>query len=164
MAETSEGSKGWEPELDELRRREALAEELGGPERGGRQHDGGRLTIRERVEKLVDPGSFHELGKIAGMAAYDQSNELASLTPSNFIFGRAKVDGRPGGGGGEDFTVRGGSADATIKGKHLMCEQMANEMRLPLIRLVEGSGGGGSGKTIENTDRAKWPGVAGWET
>jgi acetyl-CoA carboxylase carboxyltransferase component len=163
MAETSGGSKGWEPELDELRRREALAEELGGPERVRRQHDGGRLTIRERVEKLVDPGSFHELGKIAGMAAYDKANELASLTPSNFIFGRAKVDGRPVVVGGDDFTVRGGSADATIKGKHLMCEQMANEMRLPLIRLVEGSGGGGSVKTIETTGRANVPGVSGWE-
>src|SRR6266545_3966004 len=157
MAETPGGSKGWEPEL------EALAEELGGPERVRRQHDGGRLTIRERVEKLVDPGSFHELGKIAGMAAYDKANELASLTPSNFVFGRAKVDGRPVVVGGDDFTVRGGSADATIKGKHLMCEQMANEMRLPLIRLVEGSGGGGSVKTIETTGRANVPGVSGWE-
>src|SRR5262249_10331421 len=45
-----------------------------------------------------------------------------------------------------------------------MCEQMANEMRLPLIRLVEGSGGGGSVKTIETTGRANVPGVSGWET
>src|SRR5438876_2629490 len=163
MAETPGGGRGWEPELEELRRREALAEELGGPERVRRQHDGGRLTIRERVEKLVDPGSFHEVGKIAGMAAYDKANELASLTPSNFIFGRARVDGRHVVVGGDDFTVRGGSADATIKGKHLQCEQMANELRLPLIRLVEGSGGGGSVKTIETTGRANVPGVSGWE-
>src|SRR5206468_11436 len=93
-----------------------------------------------RLRDAVVPGSFHEVGKIAGMAAYDKANELLSLTPSNFIFGRAKMDGRPVVVGGDDFTVRGGSADATIKGKHLMCEQMANEMRLPLIRLVEGSG------------------------
>ena len=65
MAETPGGGKGWEPELAELRRREVLAEELGGPERVRRQHDGGRLTIRERVGKLVDPGSFHEVGKDA---------------------------------------------------------------------------------------------------
>jgi acetyl-CoA carboxylase carboxyltransferase component len=65
--------------------------------------------------------------------------------------------------GGDDFTVRGGSADATIKAKHLMCEQMANELRLPLVRLVEGSGGGGSVKTIETTGRANVPGVSGWE-
>src|SRR5439155_25142896 len=58
----------WQSEMDELRRREAFAEELGGPERVKRQHEGGRYTIRERIEGLVDPGSFHEIGKIAGRA------------------------------------------------------------------------------------------------
>ncbi len=153
----------WEKELDELKRREAMAEELGGPERVRRQHDGGRLTIRERIDRLVDPASFHEIGKIAGQAGYDAANELSRFTPSNFVFGRARVDGRPVMVGGDDFTVRGGSADATIKGKHLQCEQMAHEFRLPLIRLVEGSGGGGSVKTIETTGRANVPGVSGWE-
>ena len=56
----------WQKEMDELRRREAFAEELGGPERVKRQHEGGRLTIRERVARLADAGTFHELGKIAG--------------------------------------------------------------------------------------------------
>ncbi|MCB1744913.1 MAG: methylmalonyl-CoA carboxyltransferase, partial [Gammaproteobacteria bacterium] len=65
--------------------------------------------------------------------------------------------------GGDDFTVRGGSADATIKEKHTQAEQMANELRMPLVRLVEGSGGGGSVKTIETTGRANVPGVAGWQ-
>src|SRR5438309_72974 len=153
----------WQKELDELRRREEFAERLGGPERIKRQHDGGRYTIRERIARLVDPGTFHELGKIAGRASYDERNDLEEFTPSNFIFGRAKVDGRPIVVGGDDFTVRGGSADATIKGKHLMCERMAQELRLPLIRLVEGSGGGGSVKTIETTGRANVPGVDGWE-
>jgi acetyl-CoA carboxylase carboxyltransferase component len=153
----------WEPELDELKRREAMAEELGGPERVRRQHAGGRLTIRERITRLVDADTFHEVGKIAGKAAYDAENNLSTLTPSNFVFGRARVDGRPVVVGGDDFTVRGGSADATIKDKHLMCEEMAHELRLPLIRLVEGSGGGGSVKTIETTGRANVPGVSGWE-
>jgi len=153
----------WQSEMDELRRREEFAEELGGTERVKRQHDGGRYTIRERIDRLADPDSFHELGKIAGQAVYDARNELASLTPSNFVFGRARIDGRPVVLGGDDFTVRGGSADATIKGKHLMCERMAHELRLPLIRLVEGSGGGGSVKTIETTGRANVPGVDGWE-
>src|SRR5438094_403970 len=153
----------WKPELDELRRREAFAEQLGGPARIKRQHDEGRLTIRERLARLVDPDTFHEVGKIAGKATYDADNELESLTPSNFVFGRARVDGRPVVVGGDDFTVRGGSADATIKGKHLMCERMAQELRLPLIRLVEGSGGGGSVKTIETTGRANVPGADGWE-
>jgi len=154
----------WDPEMEELRRREAFAEQLGGAERVKRQKDGGRLTIRERIDRLADPASFHEIGKIAGTARYDADNNLVSLTPSNFVFGRAMVDGRPVVIGGDDFTVRGGSADATIKGKHNQCERMANELRLPLIRLVEGSGGGGSVKTIETTGRANVPGVAGWET
>ncbi len=153
----------WQSEMDELRRRESFVEELGGPERVKRQHEGGRYTIRERITRLVDPGSFYEIGKIAGRATYDANNDLERLVPSNFVFGRARVDGRHVVVGGDDFTVRGGSADATIKGKHLQCEQMANELRLPLIRLVEGSGGGGSGKTIETTGRANVPGVSGWE-
>jgi acetyl-CoA carboxylase carboxyltransferase component len=154
----------WDAELDELRRREQHAEELGGPERVQRQHAGGRLTIRERITALVDEGSFHEIGKIAGRAEYDRANDLKRLVPSNFVFGRALVDGRPVVVGGDDFTVRGGSADATIKGKHMTCEQMAHDLRLPLIRIVEGSGGGGSVKTIETTGRANVPGVQGWET
>jgi acetyl-CoA carboxylase carboxyltransferase component len=153
----------WQKEMDELRRRETFAEQLGGPERVKRQHDGGRLTIRERVDRLADAGSFHELGKIAGRAVYDANNDLVDLTPSNFVFGRARIDGRPVVIGGDDFTVRGGSADATIKGKHNMCERMAHDLRLPLIRLVEGSGGGGSVKTIETTGRANVPAVEGWE-
>src|ERR671922_609730 len=154
----------WQSEMDELRRREALAEELGGPERVKRQHAGGRMTVRERIAKLLDAGSFHEVGKIAGKATYDARNDLATFTPSNFVFGRAMVDGRPVVVGGDDFTVRGGSADATIKEKHNQCEQMACELRLPLIRLVEGSGGGGSVKTIETTGRANVPALAGWNS
>ena len=153
----------WQPELDELQRREAFAEQLGGQQRVQRQHDGGRYTIRERLAKLVDPGTFHEIGKIAGMATYDNDNNLTHLMPSNFVFGRAMLDGRPVVVGGDDFTVRGGSADATIKEKHQLCEQMANQLRLPLIRLVEGSGGGGSVKTIETRGRSNVPGVSGWE-
>ena len=153
----------WDEELEELRRRQELAEELGGPERVKRQHAGGRLTVRERIDRLVDPDSFHELGKIAGRATYDEDNELAAFTPSNFVFGRARLDGRPVVVGGDDFTVRGGSADATIKAKHTMCERMAHDLRLPLVRLVEGSGGGGSVKTIETTGRANVPALDGWE-
>jgi acetyl-CoA carboxylase carboxyltransferase component len=152
----------WDSEVDELRRREAMAEDLGGAERVKRQHDGGRLTIRERIDRLVDPDSFHEVGKIAGQATYDENDALVRFTPSNFVFGRARVDGRPVVVGGDDFTVRGGSADATIWDKHLQCEQMAHEFRLPLIRLVEGSGGGGSVKTIETTGRANVPALSGW--
>src|SRR6266545_749372 len=94
----------WEPELEELRRREALAEQLGGAERVRRQKDGGRLTVRERIGRLLDADSFHEIGKIAGVAKYDDKNELERFTASNFVFGRGRIDGRPVVVGGDDFT------------------------------------------------------------
>ncbi len=85
----------WTAELEELRRREAMARAMGGPDKVKRQHDGGRLTVRERVEALVDKGSFHEVGAIAGRAEYDAKGDLESFTPSNCVMGRALVDGRP---------------------------------------------------------------------
>jgi acetyl-CoA carboxylase carboxyltransferase component len=151
----------WESELEELRRRERLAREMGGPEKVKRQHEGGRLTVRERIDRLVDAGSFHEVGAIAGRAEYDTAGELSGFTPANCVFGRAAVAGRPVVVVGDDFTVRGGSADATIREKPQMAEEMAAAFRLPIIRLIEGSGGGGSVKTIETTGRANLPGGVG---
>ena len=55
----------WQAELDELAKRKAFAERMGGEDKVKRQHDGGRLTVRERIAKLIDPGSFHETGALA---------------------------------------------------------------------------------------------------
>jgi acetyl-CoA carboxylase carboxyltransferase component len=151
----------WQRELDELRARERMAREMGGAEKVRRQHDGGRLTVRERIDRLIDAGSFHEIGAIAGKAEYDASGKLKDLTPSNCVMGRARIDGRPVIVLGDDFTVRGGSADATIPMKPILAEQMANELRLPIVRIIEGSGGGGSVKTIETTGRSNLPGQLG---
>ncbi|MBV9553020.1 MAG: methylmalonyl-CoA carboxyltransferase [Alphaproteobacteria bacterium] len=148
----------WQPELDELRQRERMARELGGPDKVKRQHDAGKLTVRERIAALADRGSFHEIGAIAGKAEYDAENNLKQLVPANCVFGRARIDGRPAVLVGDDFTVRGGSADATIREKPLMAEQMAHDLRLPIVRIIEGSGGGGSVKTIETAGRANLPG------
>jgi acetyl-CoA carboxylase carboxyltransferase component len=154
----------WQQELDELRARERMAREMGGPDKVRRQHEGGRLTVRERIDALVDRGSFHEVGAIAGKAEYDAEGRLRQLTPANCVIGRAVIDGRPVVVAGDDFTVRGGSADATIPMKPILAEQMANELRLPIVRIIEGSGGGGSVKTIETTGRANLPGQLGiWQ-
>ena len=153
----------WEPEIEELRRREAMAEQLGGPDKIERQHFFGKLTIRERLEHIVDKGTFHEIGKTAGVATYDDDGNLVAFTPSNFLFGTAEIDGRPAIVSGDDFTVRGGSADATIPGKRLKAEGIALEMALPHIRLVDGMGGGGSVKTIEMAGRTYIPEMKGWE-
>ncbi|MGB7180838.1 MAG: carboxyl transferase domain-containing protein [Burkholderiaceae bacterium] len=154
----------WQAELDELKKRQQLARQMGGPDKVKRQHDGGRLTIRERIDGLVDTGSFHEIGEIAGSAQYDDSGQLTSFTPSNNVFGRATINQRPVVVSGDDFTVRGGSADATIPGKNLNAERMAVAMQMPIIRIIEGSGGGGSVKTIETTGRANLPGGLGQST
>src|ERR1700680_2790287 len=151
----------WKPELDDLARREAFAREMGGVDKVKRQRDQGRLTVRERIDKLVDQKSFHEIGAISGIAEYDESGELTNLTPANCVFGRGKIDGRTVVVVGDDFTVRGGSADASISAKPLMAEEMAHYFRLPIIRLIEGSGGGGSVKTIETKGAANLPGGIG---
>ena len=153
----------WEKEIRELRRREELAQAMGGEERIQRQHDNGRLTVRERIDALVDAGSFHEIGALAGKAVYDEAGELSEFTPSNFVLGTADIDGRRVVIGGDDFTVRGGAADAKVGNKSQFGEQYALEMRLPLIRLVDGSGGGGSVKTLEMVGYSYIPELRGFE-
>ncbi|WP_119417766.1 acyl-CoA carboxylase subunit beta [Desertibaculum subflavum] len=148
----------WEEERRELIRRQELAAAGGGAERIARQHAGGRLTVRERIAALVDPGSFHEIGELAGTVRYNGAGGIESYAPTNCVMGRALIDGRPVVVSGDDFTVRGGSADATIWEKNKYPERMANELRLPIVRLIEGSGGGGSVRTIETTGRANLPG------
>ena len=58
-----------------------------------RQRDQGRLTVRERIDRMVDASSFHEIGAISGIGEYDEQGELKHLTPANCVFGRGKVDG-----------------------------------------------------------------------
>lgn len=154
----------WEKEIEELRRREALARGMGGEERVQRQHDNGRLTVRERIDRLLDPGSFHEIGALAGRARYDDQGLLEEFTPSNFVLGTGAIAGRRVVVGGDDFTVRGGAADAKVGDKAQYGEQYALEMRLPLVRLVDGSGGGGSVKTLEMIGHSYVPALHGFET
>src|SRR5918996_5731326 len=137
----------WEPELDELRRREELARRMGGEERVARQHASGRLTVRERIERLFDPDSFHETGALAGRASYGEDGELEDFLPANTVVGQGRIDGRRAVVQGDDFTIRGGAADAAIWEKAVYAERLAPDMRLPLVRLRGGAGGGGPGET-----------------
>ncbi|MEO0678816.1 MAG: carboxyl transferase domain-containing protein [Pseudomonadota bacterium] len=153
----------WTPEVEELRRRQALARRMGGPEKLARQAAAGRFNLRERIDILLDPGSFDEIGGLAGRAAYDVDGALTDFLPANLVFGRGRVDGRPVAVAGDDFTVRGGAADASIWAKNVQAETMAHQLRLPLIRLIEGTGGGGSVRTIETTGHTYVPANPGWE-
>jgi acetyl-CoA carboxylase carboxyltransferase component len=152
----------WEPEVNELKRRTELARQMGGPENVERQHKAGRLTVRERIERLLDADSFHETGALAGVASYE-GDQLTAVRPANFVMGTGRINGRRVVVGGDDFTVRGGANDASIGGKQGYAEKMARELRLPLIRLVDGTGGGGSVKTYEVTGRTYVPGNPTWD-
>jgi acetyl-CoA carboxylase carboxyltransferase component len=153
----------WEPEVEEIRRRVALAERMGGPENVARQHAGGKLTIRERIARLVDAGSFHETGALTGKATYEEGR-LVAFVPSNYVLGTARIDGRRVVVGGDDFTVRGGAADGAVAYKAGYGERMARELRVPIVRLVDGTGGGGSVKTLDEMKRTYVPANPAWDT
>lgn len=106
------------------------------------------MTVRERIERLLDPGSFHETGALVGAPTYEE-DRLTDVLPSNFIIGRGKIEDRPVIIGADDFTIRGGAMDAAIAFKAPYAEKMALELRRPMIRLVDGTGGGGSVKHLE---------------
>jgi acetyl-CoA carboxylase carboxyltransferase component len=152
----------WDPELEELRRREQLARQMGGAERVARQHSAGRLTVRERIDRLLDPDSFEEYGALAGFATYEDGH-LESFMPANCVIGTGRIAGRRVVVCGDDFTVRGGAADAAIHQKQVYAERLANELRLPIVRLVDGTGGGGSVKSYEKTGRTYVPANPGWD-
>ncbi|MEW9553045.1 acyl-CoA carboxylase subunit beta [Nonomuraea sp. NPDC050783] len=145
----------WDPELAELHRRRKLAEGMGGEERVARQHATGRLTVRERLAALTD--SWQEIGALAGRA------DGEAFTPSNVIIGRARLDGRRIVVSGDDFTVRGGAADAAIHDKQILAERMAGELRVPIVRLIDGTGGGGSVRQLEEFGRTYVPHNPGWD-
>jgi acetyl-CoA carboxylase carboxyltransferase component len=153
----------WEPELEELRRREQLARRMGGEERVARQHASGRLTVRERLDRLFDAGSFHETGALAGTGSYTDDGELSEFLPANMLIGQGLIDGRRAVAQADDFTVRGGAADAAIWSKMVWAERAAHDLRLPLLRLVDGTGGGGSVKTLEQWGYTYVPPLPGFE-
>jgi len=152
----------WQPEIDELRRREELARAMGGPDKVARQHAAGRLTVRERIDALLDDGSFAEIGTLAGKATY-AGTALESFRPANFVMGLGAIDGRRVVVGGDDFTVRGGAADAAIMRKQVLAEKLAATHRVPLVRLVDGTGGGGSVRMIEDMGYTYCPILPGWD-
>jgi len=139
----------WQDEASEIQRRKTLALAQGGDAAIDKQHSQGRLTIRERIDALIDPGSLEEIGPAAGAGHYDQDNNLIDFDPANFILGFAMIHGRRVIVGGEDFTLRGGSPSPAGLRKSVYAEELALQYKVPLVRLHEGSGGsvgGTSGK------------------
>ncbi|MFI4974475.1 MAG: acyl-CoA carboxylase subunit beta [Caulobacterales bacterium] len=150
----------WQKEIDELRRREAMAEAMGGAEGVARQRRQGKLTARERIAALADPGSFREFGELSGAAAYE-NGELTGFTPKPFVNGALTLDGRKAFVTAGDFTVRGGSGGARGgMGQELSVTERAIEWRLPYIRLLDASGG--SVRSFEEIGRTYLPDGNAW--
>ncbi|WP_169567639.1 acyl-CoA carboxylase subunit beta [Sneathiella limimaris] len=135
----------WEKEVDELNALKKKALEMGGDEAISSQHAKGRLTVRERIDLLLDEDSFNEHGKIAGGSERSEDGSLLDFTPANYVTGLGTIEGRPVAVGGEDFTVKGGSPNAAGLRKSVYAEELALQYKRPLIRLLEGGGGSVAG-------------------
>ncbi|MCY4653057.1 MAG: propionyl-CoA carboxylase, partial [Dehalococcoidia bacterium] len=151
---------GWEKAIEDIHYVRSLAKELGGPERVKRQHDGGRYTVRERIEKMVDAGSFMEAGPMVGAAEFDPDGNIRGFTPGAYVMGLAELDGRPVAIGGDDFTISGGSPHNVHKGARQFTQPLAIQYGIPYIQLVEGVGH--SSKSDEASGHMGLPGGDLW--
>ena len=143
----------WQEELNELGRRLEMARGMGGQEGIDRQHSNGKLTVRERIEAISDPGTFKELSALAGSARYDD-NELVAFTPYPRVIGTARLGGMRVMLDGGDFTVRGGAGERGT-GSQPSSLKYALQWRVPLVRLLDAVGG--SVRTFEQIGRTYLP-------
>jgi len=119
-----------------------------------RQKQAGKLWVRERVEQLFDAGSVREVGSAAGSVEWKQLDALReepkAFTPSNNVQGFGKLRGREVVFTADDFSLRAGHADGAIWAKTMYLEKLAVALKLPIVKLVDGSSGGGSVSTIRS--------------
>jgi acetyl/propionyl-CoA carboxylase alpha subunit/acetyl-CoA carboxylase carboxyltransferase component len=144
--------EGWTPMLDKVTALQAIAHKRlapGSTDPGVvRQRNRRKLTCRERIDTLLDPGSFREVGSLAGFATFDEDGNVAEFTPASHVGGQGRIESRPCIVCADDFTSRGGHADGAIGHKSRYLDQLSIELRTPSIRLLDGSSGGGSVATM----------------
>lgn len=129
--------QGWEVLLEELRQRMDVALAMGGEEKLRRQRERGRLNARERIDCLVDAGSFNEYGALVGG---NHPNGQESLAGDGLVGGTARIAGRSLVVLAEDFTVKGGSIGHPNATKRTRLVRLASEQRLPLVLMLDGAG------------------------
>lgn len=128
----------WPEYVEDLKQRRAKILEMGGPERVARQHEKGRLTVRERVERLLDPNSFVEYG----MLAHDPSPGFADITPADgSVTGQGTIGGRPVYLQGDDYTVFAGAVGPAAHSKRDRMHWLALKHGAPMVFLLDGGGG-----------------------
>ncbi|HEV7500596.1 MAG TPA: carboxyl transferase domain-containing protein, partial [Vicinamibacteria bacterium] len=116
------------------------AEEGGGAERRERQHREGKLTARERVELLLDDGTFEELDKLVEHRCLDFGMAEQKVPGDGVVSGYGKVDGRLVYAFAQDFTVFGGSLSETNARKICKVMDLAMKMGAPIIGLNDSGG------------------------
>ena len=126
--------------LEEVRRRHAAAEEGGGPERRERQHREGKLSARERVELLLDEGSFEELDKLVQHRCREFGMESQVIPGDGLVTGHGRINGRPAYVFAQDFTVFGGSLSETNARKICKVMDLAMKVGAPIIGLNDSGG------------------------
>jgi len=148
----------WSAEIAEIERRREIAAAHGGAEQVARHHAAGRLTIRERIHRLLDAGSFEEIGGLAAAVDRDEGGAATRITPANSVLGTGRVDSRDVVVHGEDATIRGGSSDGGGSAKGYYADELAYQLRVPLVRLIEGVGGSVKTNRRFHTERPLAPG------
>lgn len=126
--------------LEELRRRHANAEAGGGEERRQRQHAEGKLSVRERIDLLLDEGSFEELDKLVRHRCRDFGMDKQVVDGDGFITGHGLIHGRPVFVFAQDFTVFGGSLSESNALKIVKLMDLALKTGAPIIGLNDSGG------------------------
>lgn len=121
----------------DLRARKETALAMGGPDRIERQHRQGKMTVRERIDFLLDAGTFQEYGLLASHTHRPDE----PITPADgLVTGFGRIDGRTVALVAEDFTVQGGSVGMTNMQKRMRMFDLATQERVPLVSLLDGAG------------------------
>jgi len=126
--------------LEELRRREKLAELGGGKQRVERQHQAGKLTARERINLLLDEGSFQEMDKLVVHQCHDFDMEKKQVYGDGVVTGYGTIEGRTVYIFAQDFTVFGGSLSAANAAKIVKIMDLAMKIGAPVIGLNDSGG------------------------
>jgi acetyl-CoA carboxylase carboxyltransferase component len=128
----------WEPLVDDLSARRERAREMGGPDLVERQHSMKKLTVRERLERLLDPGTFVELGMLADHM--DRGLDDRYLAADGCVTGVGEIDGRRVAIAAYDFTVMAGSMGAVGEDKVSRIRELALRQRIPMVWLLDSAG------------------------
>ncbi len=130
----------WEEKIRELEENRARAAAGGGTRRVERQHESGKMTAAERIQELLDPDSFVEIGALVESRIDDFGLDQRRVPGDGVLTGYGRIDGRLVFVISEDFTVIGGTLGEYHSMKICNLQDMAMEMRAPLITISDSGG------------------------